>query len=154
MSKHCLICGDITKCGCSYCKQAHTSDMCARCSEETTTADYTDTAPSPASDRESSRREHKPLPYDSIYPYLPFLMRKLGFQYLALALEKIEGSDSGWNTFFDPLTKRHIVKKRRLPDKEESPDYIIRDKQDDEMIREYLQKVGKIYKDRKKNFKL
>lgn len=88
MSKHCLICGDITKCGCSYCKQAHTLDMCARCSEETTTADYTDTAPMPVSDRDPARREHRPNPHDTVQFDLPFLLHKLGFQHIASALLK------------------------------------------------------------------
>lgn len=161
----CPICGDVSKCRCSHCKRAHTFNVCARCSEETT-ADYTDTAPMPVSDRDPARREHRPNPHDPTYPYLPLLMHKLGFNYLASAVFKKMQSSGGasWNTFFDPLTKRHIIKTGRLPGKEESStddeaslDHI-RGEQDeedeDEMIREYLKKVGKAYKDRKKNFKL
>lgn len=122
----CPVCGDITKCRCSSCNRAHTFNVCARCREEETTADYTDTAPSPASDRESSRRVHKPLPYDAVQFYLPILMRRLGFSHLRAALESCieeestttaSGGGASWNTFFDPLTKHHIIKTGRLPGK-------------------------------------
>jgi hypothetical protein len=46
-------------------------------------------------------------------------LKKRGHISLAKKIESIV-SDGGWNTFFDPLTKQHIIKTGRLPGKEKN----------------------------------
>lgn len=137
----CPKCGDVSKCRCSHCHRVLTYKLCPRCAEESTTTagyDISMAPPGRIGMHDVSYEKWKPLPHDMIQFYLPFLMRKLGFSYIAAELEtkmqiikelKKKGYISlakqiekkikagGWNTFLDPLTKRHIIKTGRLPGK-------------------------------------
>jgi hypothetical protein len=147
-------------------------------------------------------------------------LKKRGHISLAKKIEKVMGG--GWNTFFDPLTKQHIIKTGRLPGKEKkkkhevssdvfgddvsnsttidpvqsiqpkqngqrfvlrrqrgkgdykipnkvfkdsseesssassnaSLDHIRGENEEDEIITQYMKKVGDFYKQRKKNFNI
>lgn len=87
-------------------------------------------------------------------------LHKLGFKHLAAAVAQIqseyeipnkifkdEDEASSSNGTSDDASLDHIRGEHTTSSTDTEKEY-------DETIREYLQKVGKIYKDRKKNFKL
>lgn len=116
MSEHflntCPVCGNITKCRCSHCRRVRTHKLCTLCASkkensfetsdqlseetETTTAGYDIPMAPPGriGMHDTSYEKWKPLPHDTINLYLPFLMKKLGFQYLASALLKVQDNKS------------------------------------------------------------